>query len=171
MKSLISTVFILIIFTSTGFSQVSYSGKVELGYLNFNSTTIDVEPGENWKGYYLNDDQDGLNVNMINGIKLKEKLFAGIGVGYLNFEGVSGISLFYDFDYIPLKTKLSPLLNTKVGYSHIWNQYEDGKGTTLIELGAGLSYKLTERARAYVQSGLLFTQQSSLVPIKIGIQF
>ncbi len=156
---------------SIGFSQVNYSGKVELGYLKFNNTTINVDPGENWKGYYLNEDQNGLTVNLINGIKLKEKIFAGVGVGYLNFEGISGISVFSDFEYTPLKTKLSPLLNTKVGYSHIWNQYENGSGTALIELGAGLSYKLIGRTRVYLQAGVSFTQQSALIPIKIGIHF
>ena len=102
---------------------------------------------------------------------LKEKYFAGIGIGYVNFEGINGFSIFSDFEYCPLETKLTPLLNVKVGYSHIWNQYENGTGSAIGELGAGVKYKLTEKIGIYIQSGFLMTQQSFLVPIRIGINF
>lgn len=171
MKSFIITGLIILASHSMGFSQARYSGKVELGYLKFNSTMIDVDPGENWKGYYLNSDQNGVNVSLINGVKFKEKFFAGAGVGYINFEGINGIAIFSDFEYIPLKKRVSPILNTKIGYSHIWNQYENGTGTALVELGAGVNYQLYERMSVYIQSGFLLTQQSSLIPLKVGVHF
>ena len=85
---------------------MEYSKKIETGYLIFQYTTIQIDPGSNWKGYNLNNEQNGVDINLINGIKLKEKYFAGIGIGYLNFEGINGFSVFSDFEYCPLKTKL-----------------------------------------------------------------
>lgn len=171
MKNLIIIGLTIFVFYSTGFSQVRYSVKVEFGYLDFKNTTIEIEPGPNWKGFYLNDEQNGIDLNLINGITFKERIFAGVGLGYLNFEGIDGISIFGDFEYLPLKTKLTPLLNLKIGYNYIWNQYEGGTGTTLSEFSAGINYRLTEKLNIYFKSGFLFTQQSSLVPFRLGLRF
>ena len=153
-----------------GYSQINYSIKTEIGFLKYQYNTIDVDPGPNWKGYNL-DEEDGLDLNIINGINLKNKLFAGIGLGYLNFKGVSGFSIFTDFEYLPLKTRLTPLINLKIGYSHIWNQYENGTGTGLGELCVGLNYRLTEKMGIYTKLGINMTQQSLLIPIRLGFRF
>lgn len=152
-------------------AQVDYYGKIETGFLRFQMTTVNVDPGPNWKGYHLNDEQNGVAVNVINGMNFNHKIFTGIGVGYLNFEGIHGFSIFTDFEYLPLNTKLTPLFNLKIGYNHIWNQYKNGNGSALIELGVGLNYKLTAKYSIYVQSGYLFTQQASFVPLRIGFRF
>ncbi len=154
----------------SGFSQTNYSMKVETGYSLFRYKTIDIDPGSNWKGYYLND-QNGFDVNVINGIKFKEKYFTGIGLGYLNFEGVNGFSIFADVDYSILKTRFSPFVNFKFGYNHIWNQYGNGTGSVLGELDLGLNYKLTSKIRVYFQAGFLMTQQSLLLPTRLGVRF
>lgn len=134
--------------------------------------TISVDPGPNWKGYNLNEKQNGINLTVINGLSfVNKKLFAGIGLGYLNFEGINGISVFTDFEYLPLKTKLTPLVNLKLGYNHIWNQYEGGTGTMHTELGVGLNYKLKEKFGLYLKSGMLFTQQSFMIPVTLGFRY
>jgi hypothetical protein len=161
---------ILISIIQTGYSKINYSIKAETGFLKYQFNTIQVDPGPNWKGYNL-DEENGVDFNIINGIDFKNKLFAGIGLGYLNFEGVNGLSIFSDFEYLPLKTRLSPLINLKVGYSHIWNQYENGTGTGLGELCLGLNYRLTEKIDIYTKSGFTMTQQSLLIPIRLGIRF
>ncbi len=153
-----------------GYSQVNYSIKAETGFLTYQFNTIDVDPGPNWKGYYL-DGENGFDLSITNGIEYKEKLYAGVGVGYLNYEGINGFSVFSDFEYLPLKRRLSPLVNLKIGYNHIWNQYEGGTGTALGELGIGVNYKLTDRFGIYAKSGVLMTQQSLLIPIRIGLRF
>jgi hypothetical protein len=117
------------------------------------------------------DDENGIDLNLINGFDFKNKLFAGIGLGYLNFEGLSGFSIFSDLDYLPLKTRLTPLINLKIGYSHIWNQYENGTGTGLGEICVGLNYRLTEKMDIYSKSGFTATQQSLLIPVRLGIRF
>jgi hypothetical protein len=129
-------------------------------------------PDSDWKGDYLNKEQDGIDLNMVNGISLFEnRFFAGAGIGYQNFEGINGITVFGDIEYLPLKSKLTPLLNIKVGYDHIWNQYEGGTGTALGEFTAGIDYKLSEKLNMFLKSGMLFTQQAFFIPVKIGIRF
>ena len=160
----------MILTINQGYSQISYSIKAETGFLMYQNNTIQVDPGPNWKGYNLYE-QNGIDFNIVNGIDFENKLFVGIGIGYLNFEGINGFYAFTDFEYLPLKTKLTPLVNLKIGYSHIWNQYENGTGTGLVELSTGLNYRLTEKIDIYAKSGFTITQQSLLIPIRLGIKF
>jgi hypothetical protein len=169
-KSLFIIGLITILIANQGYSQINYSLKAETGFLNYQFNTIIVDPGPNWRGYNL-DEENGVDFNIINGFDYKNKLFAGIGLGYLNFEGISGISVFSDFEYLPLKTRLTPLINLKIGYSHIWNQYENGTGTGIGELCLGLNLRLNEKVDIYVKSGFTMTQQSMLIPIRLGIRF
>ena len=171
MKKRILITIILIAFGWKGYSQINYFGKVETGYLIFQYTTVQVDPGPDWKGYHLNEEQNGFDLNLINGVSFKNKFFTGIGIGYLNFEGINGFSIFMDLEYLPLKTKLTPLINLKIGYNHIWNQYENGIGSSIVELGGGVNYRITEKFDIYMQSGLMITQQVLLIPIKIGLRF
>lgn len=161
---------ISMLIVNQGYSQINYSIKAETGFLKYQFNTIQVDPGPNWKGYNL-DGENGVDLNIINGFDFHNKLFAGIGLGYLNFEGINGLSIFSDFEYLPLKTRLTPLINLKIGYSHIWNKYENGIRTGLGELCLGLNFRLTERIDIYTKSGFSMTQQSLLIPIKFGIRF
>lgn len=172
MRLLFTSLIFLFALWNTANAQINYSGKIETGYLSYRYKTIIYEPGPNWKGYYLNEKQNGINLTVINGLSfVDKKLFAGIGLGYLNFEGIHGISVLADFEYLPFKTKLTPLLNLKFGYDHIWNQYEGGTGSMHTEWSGGLNYKLTDKFGLYLKSGVLFTQQSLLVPITMGLRF
>ncbi len=161
---------ITILTINQGFSQINYSIKAEAGFIKYLFNTIHVDPGPNWEGYNLNE-KNGIDFNIINGFGFNNKLFAGIGLGYLNFQGINGISLFSDFEYLPLKTRLTPLINLKIGYSHIWNQYENGKGTVLGELCIGLDYRLSGKVDIFAKSGVTMTQQALLIPIRLGIRF
>lgn len=167
---LIAIGLITILTFNQGYSQINYSIKAETGFLIYQNNTRAVDPGPNWKGYNLYE-QNGIDFNIVNGINLKNKLFAGIGLGYLNFEGIDGFSAFADFEYLPLKTKLTPLINLKFGYSHIWNQYKNGTGTGLCEFTVGMNYRLTGKIGIYAKSGFAMTQQSLLIPIRLGVRF
>ena len=172
MRHLLTSTILLFALCNTANSQTNYSGKIETGYMQYMYRTISVDPGPNWKGYNLNEKQNGINLTVINGLSfVNKKLFAGIGLGYLNFEGINGISVFTDFEYLPLKTKLTPLVNLKLGYNHIWNQYEGGTRTVHTELGVGLNYKLKEKFGLYLKSGMLFTQQSFMIPVTLGFRY
>lgn len=163
---------ILLLINVKIYSQFSYSGKIEAGYLNYQTNFVDVDPNINWKGYNLNKKQNGVSVSSINGISFnQQRFFTGIGVGYLNFEGINGVSVFSDFEYSPLKTRIKPLIDLKIGYSHIWNQYKNGKGSFLFEPSLGLSYELNKKIKIYVQSGLSVMQEALFIPIRTGIRF
>ena len=161
---------ITMLIVNQGYSQINYSIKAETGFLKYQFNTIQVDPGPNWKGYNL-DEENGVDFSIINGIDFNNKIFTGIGIGYLNFEEINGISVFSDFEYLPLKTRLTPLINLKIGYSHIWNQYENGTGSGLGELCIGLNYRLTKKIDIYAKSGFTMTQQSLLIPISLGVRF
>tara|TARA_B110000114_G_C14925370_1_gene330209 strand:+ start:88 stop:606 length:519 start_codon:yes stop_codon:yes gene_type:complete len=172
MRKILLSTLIFIAFGLKISAQTDYSVKIETGFLNFKGTIINVDPGPNWKGYNLNEDQNGIDLNVINGINFSNnKFFTGIGIGYVNFEKINGLSIFTDFEYIPLRTKLSPIGNLRIGYNHIWNQYENGTGDILFELGGGIKYKIIEKLNVYLQSGILITQQSSFFPVRLGIKF
>ncbi|WP_282038620.1 hypothetical protein [Saccharicrinis aurantiacus] len=155
---------------SQGYSQINHSIKLDAGFLKYQYNTVQVDPGENWKGYYLNE-ENGVDFNIVNSLEYNHKLFVGIGLGYLNFEGINGVSIFSDFEYLPLKTRFSPLVNLKIGYSQIWNQYENGTGTVLVELCCGFNYRLTEKLDFFTKIGIAATQQSMLMPIRLGIRY
>ena len=170
MRHLLTTTILLLVLSMVAKAQISYSGKFEAGYMKFRYNTIQFDQGPGGKGYYLND--NGIDINYINGLTfVNKKIFAGLGLGYLNFEGTNGVSVFADLEYLPLKTKLTPLLYVKLGYNHIWNQYDGGTGTMHTEFGIGLNYKLTEKFGLYLKSGMLYTQQSFLIPITIGFRY
>ena len=162
----------LISFAFTVKAQIEYSFKIDFGYLKFSGFTVKVDPGPNWKGYYLKNRQNGLDFTCVNGITNSNKnLFLGIGLSYINFEGINGFSVFTDLDYRPLKRRISPLLNVNAGYNQIWNQYSGGTNTSLFELGAGLDYKISNNISISAMTGLMFLQQSLFTPIKMGLQW
>jgi len=169
-KRLFIIALIAVLTINQAYSQINYSMKAETGFLKYQINTIQVDPGPNWKGYYL-DEENGIDIYMVNGIDFKNKIFAGIGIGYLNFEGTNGLSIFTDFEYLPFHARLTPLINLKFGYSHVENQYENGTGTGLGEVCLGLNYSLTEKMGVFVKSGITLTQQSLFIPIRLGIRF
>lgn len=44
---------ITILTVNQGYSQITYSMKAETGFLQYKTNMIQVDPGPNWKGYYL----------------------------------------------------------------------------------------------------------------------
>lgn len=172
MKLLFQTLILLLFSTLAAEAQLSYSGRIETGFQHFLFRTLTVDPGPEWKGYYLDEDQNGFSFIVSNGLAFAQrKLYAGIGTGYLNFEGIKGITIFGDLEYLPFTTRLSPLLNIRLGYDHIWNQYPGGTGTMHSQFGIGVNYKIKETYGVYVKSGLLATQQSFMIPLTAGFRF
>ncbi|HBG86443.1 MAG TPA: hypothetical protein DDW62_02730 [Marinilabiliaceae bacterium] len=92
-KGLLTAALISILMINQAYSQFNYSMKVESGFLKYQFNTVQVDPGPNWRGYYLHEGT-GIDFNIVNSINFKNKLFAGIGIAYLNFEGINGLSAF-----------------------------------------------------------------------------
>lgn len=154
-------------------AQAKYAGKLDFGYLSYWYKAVMVDAGPDWKSYNLPRQQSGIHLSVSNGLRMaKGKLYAGIGLGYLNFGGIDGLSVFTDVDYRFLRqTRLSPFIGMRLGYAHIWNQYEGGTGTEIIEFTAGVNIKLTKRLSIYLKSGIAETQQVFFIPVNVGLLF
>ena len=164
--------FLLLVSCTLCTAQVRYDGKLETGYLKFLNHNITFDAGENFKGYNLEKKQNGIDVNTTHGISFgNNKAFAGLGVGYANFEGVQGMAAYSEIEFLTNRSKISPLLGMKIGYNHIWNQYEGGSGTAMMDLGVGIHYKVADRMGLFLKTGLYFAQQSTLIPIRLGVRF
>lgn len=151
-------------------AKLKFSKKVELAYLKYHYNYVTVDPGPGWKGYNLNNRQNGINLNLVYSYNFKDRLYTGIGIGYLNFEGINGVRVFADIEYHILGTRLTPTIGIRTGYNHIWNQYEGGTPGGSLEPAIGASYKFKSRYRVFVQSGMLTMQQSYFTPIRVGIK-
>ncbi len=170
-KNIITALLVLTV-VSTSRGRISYAGRIEVGRQQYAFRTVRVDPGPNWKGYVLDNKQNGFSIASSNGLSfVNKKLYAGIGLEYFNFEGIDGVSVFGDFEYLPLKAKVSPFFNLRVGYNHLWNQYEGGNGTIHTEFLLGLNYSINEKYGLYTKSGMLLMQQSLLIPITLGFRF
>lgn len=168
-KILLSISFSLLVMTS--FSQIKYAAKVETGYHIFLSRPIKVEPGSDWRGYQLNNNQGGIDLSFINGVSFKNNLRLGIGVGYLNYEGINGYSFFGDIEFATSKDRVSPLFNLKIGQSHINNQYNNGSTDSFVDFGVGIEYRISKKFGLQVKAGFRFVHQSAFLPIRIGARF
>lgn len=170
MKYWFVALFLLMTFSAV--AQVKYSLKVEGGYLDVEGHTLEVDPGPDWRGYYVENVRAGFDINAINGISLfKQRLSVGLGLGYVNLEGYQGYSIFSDIEYVPMKTRFSPLLNLKIGQNHLWNQYDGGTKTTLGELTIGVNARIKKNLGVYAKIGGLGMQQTFFAVTRVGVRF
>ena len=154
-----------------GYAQINFSTKTEASYLknrNVNVVFIDASP-PSCKGDYLKE-ENGIVINVINGVEYKDKVFTGVGLGYLNFEGIHGIDAFVGLEYIPFTTRIRPLIGFRVGGSHIRNHYDKGTRTAYGELGIGLNIQITDKIDIYTKTGYLGTQYERFPTFSIGVR-
>jgi len=171
-KSINILIIIILLQFSNGLNAQNSSCKaIELSYLSYQFALIQYDVDEDWLGYNLPNNENGINFNFSYGKIMKEKLLFSLGLGYLNFESIHGLEIFSNLRYLVLKRKLSPLINWRVGYNHIWNQYENGKGTAFTDFGAGFNLKFNQKLSISIQTGFLFSQQVLFVPARIGVNF
>jgi hypothetical protein len=160
-----------LVFSLVSSGQTDFSVKMEAGFIKFHEILVDVDPAPGWKGNHLQDNPDGIDFTVFGGFNPAKSLFIGVGSGYVNFQGVNGMTITSDIEYEFLPTeKISPLMNARLGYNHIWNQYEGGTGSFLIELGAGGTYHLTDKISFYLRAGMMVVQEAILFPVRLGIK-
>lgn len=185
---------VLATFVSTAQAQYSqarpeceYMFKAELGYMPFVSNLGHAGA----EGYYLDNLQHMLNVNVINGINIDQDYFLGFGVGYANafvpsqlsdnlLGGKHCVMGFADFDYRPLSMEWAPMFYGRAGANYMLNS--DGPyGNTLtpyIELGLGMNwffdFRMVNMERnyrsLYLSIGFAYTQQTTFIPVRLGIR-
>lgn len=160
---------LLPILTNAQRHESSY--RFELNQYTFDGRLIDIDPTPDWKGYYLDNEQDAFAVNLTKGIVLKDVLFLGTGLGYQNFEGHHGFAVFAHGEISTRDERIKPLAIFRSGYSHLWNQYEKGTGTFMAEISVGLELNIQNGIRLIPGVGLVFMQQSRLLAVKIAFAF
>jgi len=164
-------------------SDFEYMFKGELGYMPFVSNV--GEEGAN--GYYIDDLRHIAGVNIINGVNIKQDFFAGIGLGYGYVarpqdiaSGWHSAMAFVDLDYRPLDVEFSPMVGAKLGANYMMADTPYGNTLTpYVEVSAGLNwfyryqYRNMERnyLSVYLELGFAYTQQSTFLPIRIGVRF
>jgi len=121
--------------------------------------------------YYLDERVDGKELNFVNGVLIKERGMMGIGISYLNFEKIQGFSTTLDFEYLPSKRKLSPLLNFRYGQSYLKNQYNVHKSATLVGADIGVNFKPLNVLQLYLKGGFVFTHNVGFFTWRGGIRF
>ena len=164
-------------------SDFEYMFKAEADYMPYVSNIGSEGP----YGYLIDDLQHMANVNIINGVNIKQDFFVGLGLGYgyvavpSNFaDGWHCGMAFVDFDYRPLDMEFSPMVGIKAGASYL--MADTPYGSTLkpyLEVNTGINwffkyeYRNMERnyLSLYLELAFAYTQQTAFIPIRIGFRF
>ena len=186
---LISLLFILVLASSANAQYVQNKPKlepmfkIEAGYLPYVSNL--GHKGD--FGYYINDMRHMANANVIGGVNIDQDFFVGVGMGY-GFvtkpddfaNGWHSILGFVDFDYRPLDVEWSPMVGAKVGVDYMMTDSPyDNTLKPYAEVNTGINwffnyvYRNMERnyASIYFQVGFAYTQQTTFIPVRIGLRF
>jgi hypothetical protein len=187
MKNLVFGILVILFTSAVGFAQSTFYFKPEVGYTRFLEHAVQIEPGPNWRGYYI-ESQNAVTVSAVGGVCLRNRFAAGLGLGYQNFEGNSGVSLYADLEFYltrlkfyegteeqpaisMIKPSIRPLVYVRVGGNQLWNQYEGGTQSGVGEIGVGFEYNFQQGYCLYVKGGMAVMQQSFLAPFGVGMRF
>jgi hypothetical protein len=152
-------------------APINSKQKIEIGFLNYQNRIITIDPASSWRGYYLPQNTNGMDFQFIQRLQQNAFFSTSIGVGYTHFQGNHAVTLLSEVESLLSKQKIAPILSIKLGYMHLWNQYPNGRGTGLVELGVGLNYKRTNHLSIYLKSGFVVAQQVIFIPFRIGFRF
>lgn len=150
-------------------AQFKYGAKVEVGRMSYLSRTIHYDGGSvpNLKRYRLKEGQDGTEISAVNGFRFREVLFVGVGVGYLNYEGAKGYSIYGDLEALTSKKKWAALFGFRAGTSNI----KGYKNSGMVELNGGINYRPISQVRLYLKGGGSFAYSSSFATLRLGVGF
>ena len=171
--------------------SVEYMFKIEAGYLhnvgNYGqpkneATTTNIEG----TGFNLNAWEEGMGLNVINGINISQDFFLGAGVGYTfcapmrpaRFDKSSHMAqAFIDMDFRPVGDTWAPMVGARVGGSFLMNPNNYGNTISpYLEVYAGLNWfydhALQQMDKNYhslfAEVGVVLVQQTIFIPIRIG---
>lgn len=165
---------LLIICYLIGFSQnrAKFESTINVGSLTYFVSLVMVKPGENWQGYYLpREPGTGILIASSNGFCLRENFHFGVGVGYANIKGISGLMVNGDIRIDFSKKPFSTFLYINPGYSHFWNQYKGGTDSMLFDFGFGGKFKVINSKNVMISVGLLSMQMNTYFTSKVGFTF
>ena len=157
--------------------------KIEAGYMPFISNL--GNKGD--FGYLINDMRHIANANFIGGVNIRQDFFVGLGGGYGYVtkpddfgNGWSSILGFVDLDYRPLDLEWAPMVGAKAGVSYMMSNgpYENTL-KPYVEVNTGINwffnyvYRNMERnyLSLYFEIGFAYTQQTTFIPVRVGLRF
>ena len=163
-------------------ASVEYMFKADLGYMPFISNL--GKAGDN--GYYNDDLRHMVNVNVINGINIRQDFFLGLGLGYgyvLRPSDIGGgwhsAMGYANFDYRPIDAEWAPMAGLKLGAHYMMSDSPYGNTLTpYIEVSGGINWFFSYAVRnmernyksLYFELGFAYTQQTLFIPFRIGIR-
>lgn len=173
MRNAFLTVFLLLNYLAVhAQDKIRFRSTVNIGTFSYFTSLVMVDPGPGWNGYNLpRHPGTGIRVSITNGICISDLFHIGIGAGYANFSGISGMMLFGDIRADFSKKPFAIFAYVNPGYSHFWNQYEGGTGTAMFDFGLGARHKIFAKSYALLSIGLLSMQQNTYISVKLGYTF
>lgn len=199
MKNIKSLLLIVMLVAATSVSaqytqdnpKCEYMLKIEAGYLhnvgNFGTPAVEAtNPNIEGTGYNLNAWEEGMGLNIINGVNISQDFFLGGGVGYtfcaplrpVHFDRSSHMAqVFIDMDFRPVGDTWAPMVGVRLGGSFLMNPNNYGNTVSpYFEFYGGLNWfydhTLQQMNRNYhslfVELGIVLEQQTLFVPLRIG---
>ena len=171
--------------------NVEYMFKIEMGYLhnvgNYGTPKVEASTTDiKGTGYNLNAWEEGMGLNVINGINISQDFFLGGGLGY-NFcapmrpvkldKNSHMVNAFVDMDFRPVGETWAPMLGLRLGGSFLMNANNYGNTISpYFEFYCGLNWfydhALQQMFRNYhslfAEVGVVLVQQSIFIPIRVG---
>ena len=171
--------------------NVEYMFKIEMGYLhnvgNYGTPKVEAStPDIKGTGYNLNAWEEGMGLNVINGINISQDFFLGGGLGY-NFcapmrpvkldKNSHMVNAFVDMDFRPVGETWAPMLGLRLGGSFLMNANNYGNTISpYLEVYGGLNWfydhALQQMDRNYhslfVETGVLLVQGTIFIPVRVG---
>ncbi|KQC02675.1 hypothetical protein [Pedobacter sp. Hv1] len=150
-------------------AQFKYGAKIEVGRMSYLSKTIrgNASTGPNLGRPRLEEGKDGTEINVVNGFRFREVLLVGVGVGYLNYEGAKGYSIYGDIEALTSKKKWAALFGFRAGTSNL----KDYKKSGTVEFNTGVNYRPIHQLRLYLKGGVSFAYSSSFTALRLGVGF
>ena len=163
-------------------ASVEYMFKADMGYMPFISNL--GKAGNN--GYYIDDLRHIANVNIINGINIRQDFFLGLGLGYGYVMRPSDVAngwhsamAYANFDYRTIDAEWAPMVGLKLGAHYMMADSPYGNTLTpYIEVSGGINwffnyfFRNMERnyKSMYFELAFTYTQQTLFIPLRIGIR-
>lgn len=141
--------------------------RYEFGLLRYQMRSFDVDTLRKPKGYAFGEN-NGFEIAINTAGRINTKNLVGIEYSYFNIKKVAGFTISFNYEYLLFKTRLSPSVGSKLGYSYVKNinNYHSLVG----EVNFGLNYRLKNMNSFYLRTGYVSNQKSLFVPIRFGFE-
>lgn len=174
-------------FIRTG-NRNSFVPNSETGYFNRTDIGALIGSGSNDKNLIL-------GVQMVNGYKIKSRIYPGLGTG-LEFFNQAFMPLYADFSYYFLNRSVSPFIRGSFGYTipleepiEDWGTHTDSQGGYMYALGVGTSVRISQnnalnisliyrfqnlrsiQTQDWTQEEIILDTQYNRIAIRVGFLF